>query len=154
VLLLKEWKLIEGETIAIHSFKIRTQNSLKNNFNQRKIDRHVEYIDNKIVEYENQLNEANGIFEEQEITEKIDYQKEKKSKYKSIEKELNNTGQKQISKIDSDTRSVVLHRNIVNVGYNVQAGCDGKHKLFINAQTGSVNDTHALAPMVLKLKSF
>jgi transposase len=152
VLLLKEWKLIEGETIAIDSFKIRAQNSLKNNFNQRKIDRHVEYIDNKIAEYENQLNEADGILKEQEIIEKIDYQKEKKNKYKSIEKELNNTGQKQISKIDSDARSVVLHRNIVNVGYNVQAGCDGKHKLFINAQTGSVNDTHALAPMAIEAK--
>lgn len=53
--------MIEGETIAIASFKIRAQNSLKNNFNQRKIDCHVEYINNKIAEYENQLNEADGI---------------------------------------------------------------------------------------------
>lgn len=153
VLLLKEWKLIEGETIAIDSFKIRAQNSLKNNFNQRKIDRHVEYIDNKIAEYENELNEADGIKQEQEIKEKIDYQNEKKDKYKSIEKELKDSGQKQISKVDADARSVVLHRNIVNVGYNVQAGCDGKHKLFINAQTGSVNDTHALAPMAIEAKA-
>jgi len=28
VLLLKEWKLIDGQTIAIDSFKIRAQNSL------------------------------------------------------------------------------------------------------------------------------
>lgn len=46
----------------------------------------------------------------------------------------------------------MLHRNIVNVGYNVQAGCDGKHKLFINAQTGIVNDKHALAPMAIEAK--
>jgi transposase len=37
VVLLKEWELIEGETIAIDSFKIRAQNSLKNNFNEKKI---------------------------------------------------------------------------------------------------------------------
>jgi transposase len=36
VFLLKEWTLIEGETIAIDSFKIRAQNSLKNNFNDKK----------------------------------------------------------------------------------------------------------------------
>jgi len=41
---------------------------------------------------------------------------------------------------------------VVNVGYNVQAGCDGKNKLFINNDTGSVNDTHALADMALDAK--
>ena len=34
VSLLKDWKLIRGETIAIDSFKIRAQIALKNNFNQ------------------------------------------------------------------------------------------------------------------------
>jgi len=47
---------------------------------------------------------------------------------------------------------VVLHRNIINVGYCVQAGCDGKHKLFINNDTGTVNDTHSLSPMALDAK--
>ncbi len=55
VLLLKEMDLISGETIAIDSFKIRAQNSLKNNYSQSKIDRHLEYIDNKIDEFERQL---------------------------------------------------------------------------------------------------
>jgi len=49
--ILQEWDLIGGQTIAIDSFKIRAQNSLKNNFNQKKIDRHIEYIDNKIEQY-------------------------------------------------------------------------------------------------------
>ncbi|MBE9481486.1 MAG: hypothetical protein IMY69_07310 [Bacteroidetes bacterium] len=35
-IMLKEWDLIGGETIAIDSLKIRAQNSLKNNFNQKK----------------------------------------------------------------------------------------------------------------------
>jgi transposase len=33
VCLLKDWELIDGNTIAIDSFKIRAQNALKNNFN-------------------------------------------------------------------------------------------------------------------------
>jgi len=57
VLVLKNWNLIEGETIAIDSFKIRAQNSLKNNFNDRKIKRHIDYIDKKIAEYEASLDE-------------------------------------------------------------------------------------------------
>lgn len=46
----------------------------------------------------------------------------------------------------------MLHRNVVNVGYNIQAGCDGKHKLFINNDTGSVNDTNALSSMAIDAK--
>jgi transposase len=152
VLLLKEWKLIEGQTIAIDSFKIRAQNSLKNNFNQKKIDRHLEYIDGKIAEYHQQLDQADNTEQQQELEEKITYQKSKKQQYKAIEKELKDSGQSQLSRIDPDARGVVLHRNVVNVGYNIQAGCDSKHKLFVNAQTGNVNDTHALADMAMEAK--
>jgi hypothetical protein len=41
---------------------------------------------------------------------------------------------------------------VVNVGYNIQAGCDSKHKLIVNNDTGTVNDTHALSPMALDAK--
>lgn len=152
VLMLKDWNLIDGETIAIDSFKIRAQNSLKNNFNQKKIDRHIEYIDNKIAEYEHQLDREENSEKKEELTTKIDYQRSKKKNYKSIEKELKQSGTTQISKIDPDAKAVVLHRNIVNVGYNIQAGCDAKHKLFINAQTGDVNDLYALYPMAKQAK--
>ena len=153
VLLLKDWKLIDGQTIAIDSFKIRAQNSLKNNFNQKKIDRHIDYIDNKINVYQQQL-ETTDLAENDscEIKDKIKYQKQKKQNYKALEKQLKDSGQRQMSIIDSDARSVILHRNIVNVGYNIQAGSDSKHKLFTNAQTGHVNDTHALAEMALEAK--
>ena len=152
VLVLKDWNLIDGETVAIDSFKIRAQNSLKNNFNQGKIDRHVDYIDGKIDEYHAALDIADNEDTRTEIEQKITYQHKKRDRYKLLEKELEETGAAQISITDTDARAVVLHRNIVNVGYNVQAGCDSKHKLFINAQTGNVNDTHALADMAIEAK--
>lgn len=155
VLVLKQWDLIDGKAIAIDSFKIRAQNSLKNNFNQKKIDRHIEYIDKKIAEYE-QAMEANDKQDETtkaELNSKINQQRERRQVYKRIEKELEETAESQLSKTDSDAKAVVLHRNVVNVGYNVQAGCDSKHKLFINNDTGSVNDTHALADMALDAKT-
>jgi len=152
VCLLKDWELIDGSTIAIDSFKIRAQNALKNNFNQKKIDRHIEYIDNKIEEYQNALDQNDDELLKKKIDQKIDYQQTKKENYKYLEKQLNDSGQSQISLTDPDARSVVLHRNIINVGYCVQAGCDGKHNLFINNDTGTVNDTHALSPMALDAK--
>ena len=152
VLVLKDWDLIEGDVIAIDSFKIRAQNSLKNNFNQKKIDRQVRYIDEKIAEYEKQLDEKDEEEECQELQNKIDYQEKKKQEYKQLEKELKDTGEAQISLTDPDAKSVVMHRNIVNVGYNIQASSDQKNKLLVLADTGSVNDTRALAPVALATK--
>lgn len=152
VVLLRDWELIDGRTIAIDSFKIRAQNALKNNFNQKKIDRHIDYIDGKIMEYQGQLDCADDDLDREAIENKMALQKSKKKKYRKIEEQLHQSGERQISLTDPDARSVVLHRNIVNVGYNVQAGCDAKHKLFVNNDTGTVNDTHALSPMAIDAK--
>jgi len=151
VVLLKDMNLIDGQTIGIDSFKIRAQNALKNNFNQKKIDRHIKYIDDKIESYQQQLEQQDTADKHEGIKQKIEYQNTKKSTYKDIEKQLEESGQTQVSLTDPDARSVVLHRNIVNVGYCIQAGCDSKHKLFVNNDTGTVNDTHALSPMALLL---
>jgi transposase len=154
VLLLKDMDLISGETIAIDSFKIRAQNSLKNNFNQKKIDRHLDYIDGRINEYLEELeSEETEEPQRQELEQNIATQQKRREEYKAIEKELQASGETQISKTDPDAKSVILHRNVVNVGYNIQAGCDSKHKLFVNNDTGRVNDTHALADMALDAKA-
>ena len=152
VCLLKEWNLIDGETIAIDSFKIRGNNSLKNNFNDKKLKRHLEYIDAQIAEYESLLDSCDMEEDQKELQQKIDERKEKQSKYANIQKELEASGEEQLSLTDPDSRAVVLLRNIVNVGYNVQASSDSKYKLLIDYDTGTVNDTHALAPMAISTK--
>ena len=152
VLLLRDMDLIDGKTIAIDSFKIRAQNSQKNNFNQKKLDRHITYIDEKIQAYEEALDDADSAQEVKEISDKIDHQNTKRDNYRQIEKQLEDSDQSQISLTDPDARSVILHRNITNVGYCVQAGCDSKHNLFVNNDTGSVNDTRALSTMAIDAK--
>ena len=47
----KQFDLIGGKLVAGDSTKLRAQNSKKNNFNARKIERHLAYIDNKLNEY-------------------------------------------------------------------------------------------------------
>jgi transposase len=54
------FNLIGGALLAGDSTKLRAQNSKKNNFNQKKIDRHLEYIENKLAEYEKALAENDG----------------------------------------------------------------------------------------------
>ena len=148
VSILKDWNLVDGKHIAIDSFKIRAQNSLKNNHNQRKIDRHLEYIDNKINEYFELLDDEKDPAERDLINQKIEYNAVKADQYLILSKRLEEENVDQISTVDPDAKAVLLHRNIVNVGYNVQAVSDGKNKMLVGMDTGNVNDTHALAPMI------
>ncbi|MGV8091064.1 MAG: IS1182 family transposase [Mangrovibacterium sp.] len=152
VVLLKDWNMVDGKTIAIDSFKIRAQNSLKNNLNLAKIERHLAYIDAKIDQYQAELDLADRDDQRQELQKKIQAQQARKSSYKAAEKKLRESGQDQISLTDPDARAVVLHRNIVNVGYNVQASVDSKNKLLVEFDTGEINDSHALAPMAQATK--
>lgn len=152
VMLLKEWNLIEGQTVAIDSFKIRASNSLKKNYNDKKLKHHLEYIDNQIRIYEEQLEKSDGEDEKKTLEAKINERKEKQESYKKISSELKESGEEQISLTDKDSRAVILLRNIVNVGYNIQSSSDAKHKLLVWYDTGSVNDTRALASMAIQTK--
>jgi len=152
VLLLKEMDLVEGSTIAIDSFKVRASNSLKNNFIDKKLQRQLEYIDRQIKKYESEIEATDEQEERQALEEKLQERKDKKAHYAEVKNQLEESGHQQISLTDPDSRSVVLHRNIVNVGYNIQAACDAKHKLLVDYDTGQVNDTHALAPMAIAAK--
>jgi len=124
--LLKEWNLIESQTIAIDSFKIRARNSLKKNCNDKKLKHHLEYIDNQIRAYEEQLEKSDQEEEIKALNAKISERKEKQDYYKSISNKLKDSGEEQISVTDPDSRAVVLLRNIVNAGYNIQSSSDEK----------------------------
>ncbi len=152
VFMLKELGLVEGKTIAIDSFKVRAQNSLKNNYNQKKIDRQMEYIDGRIKEFEDALDVADSGEVKTVLTQKIETQKKRKDKYQAIEQELKETGKDQLSTTDKDAQSVVLQRGITVVGYNVQGAVDSKHKLITHFDTGGVNDTNALAKVAIATK--
>lgn len=152
VFVLKELDLIEGKTIAIDSFKVRAQNSLKNNYNDKKIERHLQYIDARIDEYQQALDNADTQEEKEELAAKIETQQNRQQKYEAIQNQLKETGQEQLSTTDADAKSVILHRGVVNVGYNVQASVDAKNKLITHFDTGDVNDTRALAPIAIETK--
>jgi transposase len=152
VFMLKELGLVEGKTIAIDSFKVRAQNSLKNNYNQKKIDRQLKYIDERINEFEDALDNADSQESKSNLQQKIETQQTRKQKYESLQAELKETGKDQLSTTDEDAQSVVLQRGITVVGYNVQGAVDSKHKLITYFDTGGVNDTNALAQVAIATK--
>jgi|FLOH01.1.fsa_nt_gi transposase len=153
VLILKDWDLLDGTTVAIDSFKIRAQNSLKNNLNQKRIDRQSAYHQEKIENYLSAL-DGDDLQEEEreELQQKHDHHQGRKEHFEQMEQQLKDSGEKQISLTDPDAKAVVFQRNSIQVGYNIQAACDGKNKLFIHSDVHGVNDTHALHPMAKEVK--
>jgi len=124
----KNLNLIGGVMLAGDGTKLRAQNSKKNNYNQKKIDRQIAYIENKLQEYIRELEKADGD-KKKEIQEKIDNHKQQKKKYQDIEKQLKETGEKQISTSDPESRHLIIRGMITEVSYNVQSTVDEKNKI-------------------------
>lgn len=143
--------LVEGKTIAIDGTKVRAQNSKKNNFNQKKIGRHVEYIDNKVNEYMALLdeqdraeNDSKGLISKKEIETAVKKLKERKKNYKNLSRHLIKTGQEQLSTSDPDAKQMIIRGAITEVAYNLQAAVDDKNSLVVHYEASQNNDRNAL----------
>lgn len=146
-------KLIGGTLIAGDSTKLRAQNSKKNNYNQKKIDRHLQYIENKLEEYNQILdNEDSSENEKADAQQQIQKHTERKIGYENLEKQLNETGEKQISTSDPDSRHLPIRGNITEVAYSVQAAVDNKNKIPIDYEVTNEIDANAMGGIVERSK--
>jgi transposase len=150
----KNFDLIGGRLIAGDSTKLRAQNSKKNNYNQKKIDRHLEYIDNKLESYQEELSQNDGDKQtEQQIKDEIKKHKSSREKYKQIERQIQETGQEQVSTSDPESRQMIVRNNITEVAYNVQSSVDAKHNLPIDYKVTNNNDSKAMGNMLQRAKT-
>lgn len=146
--------LLGKTAIGIDGSKFKAVNSKKNNFNQKKIDKHQQFIADKTAKYLQELDELDkkeqsGDKEElqikrEKITEGLAKLKERTIKYDTLQEQLNNTDDKQISTTDADSRSIIIVKNIVEVAYNTQNAVDDKHNLIVHTQATNINDGKAL----------
>ena len=154
VSLARHFDLIGGELIAGDSTKLRAQNSKKNNFNQKKIDRHLEYIENKLAEYNQALAENDGDKQKkEEIEQQIQKQNTRKENYKIIEKQIKETGEPQVSTSDPESRQMITRNNITEVAYNVQTTVDSKNNIPVDYKVTNTNDSKAMGNMLRRAKS-
>ena len=152
---LKDADLIAGETIAIDGTKSRAHNSKKANFNQKKIDKHLAYIEERTQEYLTQLdqNDQNeSSVKVTEIQEKIERLKNNKIRYELLEEKLKASGEPQISTTDSDARALLVQGQVVEISFNIQAAVDNKHNLVVATHTINRNDRSALSAIALEAK--
>lgn len=161
--LLRIQGLFSEETMAIDGSKFRAQNSKKNNYNEKKIDSHLQYIDKQTESYLRQLDEVDKVEQSTEITneqrEEISKELEKlsvrKKKYDHLKEQIeaaHQRGETQISTTDVDARALPKKMNIVEVSYNVVTTCEANNKLITNFEVTNEHDTYALAKAARKGK--
>ncbi|WP_345008201.1 transposase, partial [Snuella lapsa] len=151
----RNFNLIGGELIAGDSTKLRAQNSKKNNYNHKKVQRHLEYIDKKLEEHNQALSKADGDIKEAVETE-INHRKEQRRKYERIARELDkdkSSENPQLSTSDPDSRHQIVRGTITEVCYTAQTTVDAKHKLFIDYKLTNQNDKKAMGMMLRRAKS-
>jgi transposase len=155
--------LLGKTTIGIDGSKFKAVNSKKNNYNQKKIDKHRQFIEDKTQKYLAELDEldrqetasASGDelqIKKEKIAEGLKKLKERTIKYDILQQRLNNTEDKQISTTDPDSRSIIIVKSIVEVAYNTQNAVDDKHNLIVHTQATNTNDGKALHKAAVQAK--
>ena len=148
----KNFDLIGGKLIAGDSTKLRAQNSKKNNFNPKKIERHLEYIESKLSEYEFQLSE-NDEDNRKLIEQEIEKHENRKQEYTKLKQELEESGETQISTSYPESRQMITRNNITEVAYNVQTTVDAENNIPIDYKVTNENDSKAMGKMLPRAKT-
>jgi len=144
-----------GKTIiGIDGSKFKAVNSKKNNYNQKKIDKYRQFIDDKTTRYLQELDDLDKQentntgddlqIKKEKISKGLAKLKERTIKYDTLQQQMDNTTDKQISSTDADSRSIIIVKNIVEVAYNTQNAVDHKHNLIVHTQSTNTNDGKAL----------
>ena len=157
VTIARNFNLIGGTLIAGDSTKLRAQNSKKNNYNKKKIQRHLEYIDKKLEEHNHELATADGDRKKtKEIKDQIKGRKQQQVKYRAIQKQLDNdisSENPQRSTSDPDSRHQIVRGTVTEVCYTAQTTVDAKHKLLIDYKLTNQNDKKAMGFMLRRAKA-
>jgi len=155
VTFLMDINLIGGQLIAIDGTKSRAHNSKKNNYNQKKIDRHLAYIEQESSKYLQQLEQNDtqeDVVKVSNIQEKLERLKKNKIRYEVLQEQLQSSGEVQVSTTDSDARALLVQGQVVEVCYNIQAAVDDKHKLVVATHRINRNDRNALSAIACQAK--
>lgn len=153
--------LLGKTTIAVDGSKFKAVNSKKNNYNQNKIDKHRRFIEEKTNRYLQELDEMDkeenqkddGLqVKKEKIAEGLKKLKERSIKYDDIQQKLDATTDRQVSTTDTDSRSILVVKSIVEVAYNVQNAVDDKHNLIVHTEATNNNDGKALQQAATQAK--
>jgi transposase len=157
-LLCQQLDLFGGELVAIDGSKFQAVNSKGRNFSARKLKQVIEEIDAKIEAYLKHLDQRDveearvAVPRAAEMKEQLERWRERKQVYQNCQQQLQQSGEKQISLTDPDSRKMSMGHGS-QIGYNVQVAVDAKHKLIVEHEvTTAVTDQGQLTLMAERAK--
>ena len=149
--LCRELNLYGRELVGIDGSKFRAVNSKDRNFNEAKLSKRLQWIEEKIDKYLRALQVADESESDEpevnavELREQITKLQARQLAYEGLKQELAESGEQQISLTDGEAR-LMKGRQGQHVSYNVQVAVDDKHKLVAEfAVTNEENDKNSLA---------
>lgn len=136
VLLCRKLDLFGRELLAVDGTRLKAVNSTDRNFTREKLVTMIRSADERLADYLSRLDRTDA--EEdgasgraaKNLIEKIAALKERKTRHEGMLKELERTGQSQISLTGPDSRAMASYPK-VGVGYNAHVAFDAKHKLIV-----------------------
>jgi transposase len=156
----RQLDLFSGDLVAIDGSKFKAVNRRGRNFTRKQLKRTIQKLDEDIERYLQELDEADEEEPEEkkltieELQEKIDEMKRRRAEVEKMDKELEESGESQISLTDPDSRMMpVSGGRRTDVSYNLQLSVDAKHKLILDHEvTNAVTDRHLLSCMAIRAK--
>lgn len=160
VALCRTMKVFSHAIVAIDGSKFKAVNSRDRNFTVGKVTARRKQLDESVARYLAELDRADRDptllpeWRVPHLKSKLAKLRAQMEKLDSIEKQLQDTPDHQISLTDPDARSMTSSgRGTGTVGYNIQAAVDAEHHLIVAHEVTNVgNDRAQLSTMAIKAK--
>jgi transposase len=136
VLLCRQLDLFGRELLAVDGTRIKAVNNKNRNFTRASLRQYIDEADKRLVDYLRRLDEDDVVeggassagSRVHNLADKIEAIRGKRDRLRGLLRELEQTGESQISLTDPDSRAMAGHTRVA-VGYNAQLAVDAKHKL-------------------------
>lgn len=158
VLLCRKLELFSAQLVFIDGSKFRAVNGKDRNFTVPKLQILLSRIDANIEEYLAAVEAQDAAEKDQpgatdpQLQEKLKAFQERKQEYEGYLKQLQESGESQLSLTDPESRLMKLHGD-KKVCFNAQIAVDAKHHLIVaDDVTNQVNDLEQLAAMAVAAK--
>ena len=157
---LVELGLIGDDLVGIDGTKLRAVNAVDRSLNAQKIEERLKQLDEKISRYLKELDE-NDQKEEGEsqlpqhvkdLPKKLEKLQKKKALYESVQKQMDETGEQEVSLTDPECHTMKNHGTL-EPSYNGRVVVDSKEKMIVNYDADSnASDRQSLAEMSKEAK--
>ena len=142
--LCRQLNMFTDAIVAIDGSKFKAVNSKENNYTPKKLQFHIARVEKHIDDYLKQLDAADQkdaqVADDRSVQDKISELKQRLSELKTLQEEVNNHPDKQVSTIDPDSRLMKTQGMTRAVCYNVQSAVDTKHHLIVAHEVTNKQD--------------